>query len=121
MTSDAKTVSEYLKTVPKERQAALKKIRKLARESLKGYRESMEYGGPCYSKNGVVEAGFFSQKHFIGLYILKKDVLDKHRHEFKGISVGKGAIRYSSPDKIDFELVKKLLDETYESDAEICD
>ena len=120
MTSDAKTVAEYLKTVPKDRLPALKEMRRRARRTLKGYKEGMEYGGPTYSKNGVPEVGFFSQKHYIGLYILKKPVLDAHRHELKGISVGKGAIRYSRPDKIDFEIVQKLLDGTYESEDEIC-
>lgn len=120
MTSDAKTVAEYLKTVPKDRLPALKELRRRMRKTLKGYKESMEYGGPCYSKNGTVEAGFFSQKHYIGLYILKKSVLDAHRHELKGISVGKGAIRYSSPAKIDFDVVQKLLDGTYASEDEIC-
>ncbi len=120
MQSDAKTVAEYMKTVPKERQAALKKIRKLARASLKGYKESMQYGGPTYSRNGVAEVGFFSQKHFIGVYVLNKEVLDKHRHEFTGASVGKGAIRYSNPDKIDFDLIKRVFEETSASDSAIC-
>lgn len=39
----------------------------------------MQYGGPCYSRNGEVELGFGSQKHFIGLYILRLDVLDAYR------------------------------------------
>lgn len=120
MTSDAKTVAEYIQTAPKERQAALKELRRRARKALKGYRESMEYGGPGYSKNGVVEVGFASQKNFIGLYILKKSVLDAHRDELKGVSVGKGVIRYTRPEKIDFDVVQKLLDGTYESNDEIC-
>ena len=39
----------------------------------------MQYGGPCYSRNGEVEVGFASQKNFIGLYILRLDVLNAHR------------------------------------------
>jgi uncharacterized protein YdhG (YjbR/CyaY superfamily) len=120
MQSSAKTVPEYLKEVPEARRAALKRLRQLCRANLKGYKESMEYGGPTYSRNGVVEVGFMSQKQFIGLYILNKEVLDAHRHELKGIDVGKGAIRYSRPDKIDFDVVKKLLVETSNSSAEIC-
>jgi hypothetical protein len=44
-----------------------------------GIRGIDPYGGPCYSRNGVVEAGFASQKRFIGLYILRLDVLNAHR------------------------------------------
>lgn len=120
MTSDAKTVAAYLKEVAVERRAALKELRNLCRSTLKGYREGMDYGGPSYSKNGVVEVGFASQKNYIAFYVLKKEVLDAHRAALKGISVGKGCIRYTRPDKIDFEVVKQLLVGTYESKSEIC-
>lgn len=62
MQSQAKTVSAYLKEVPAERREALFKLRKLCRATLTGFKETMEYGGPCYSRNGVVEVGFASQK-----------------------------------------------------------
>ena len=71
-------------------------LRDLCRTSLKGFEESMLYGGPCYSRNGEVEVGFASQKNFVGLYILRLDVLNTHRDLLKaeGVSVGKGVIRY---------------------------
>jgi uncharacterized protein YdhG (YjbR/CyaY superfamily) len=98
MQSTAKDVTAYLEEVPAEREAALTKLRDLCRTSLKGFEESMQYGGPCYSRNGQVEAGFASQKNFIGLYILRLDVLNAHRHllKVKGVSLGKGVIRYSN-------------------------
>ena len=80
MQSAAKTVSAYLKEVPLERKAALKKMRELCRALLTGFEETMEYGGPSYRRNGEVEVGFSSQKHFIGLYILRTDVMNAHRH-----------------------------------------
>lgn len=120
MQSKAATVDEYLKEVPPERLEALKKIRKLCLQELKGYVEIMQYGGPCYVKNNIPEAGFASQKHFIGLYILKKDVMDKYRDQLKGISAGKGCIRYTKPEKIDFSVVQKLLAGTFKSKNTIC-
>jgi uncharacterized protein YdhG (YjbR/CyaY superfamily) len=117
MQSTAATVDEYLKTVPADRLAALVRIRQLCLDRLKGYEESMAYGGPTYSKNGVIEVGFASQKHFIGLYI-KKDVVDKYREQLK--DVGVYCIRYRKPEQIDFELVDKLIEGTAESSAEIC-
>ena len=79
MQSTAKSVADYLNEVPAERKAALIRLRDLCRATLAGFEESMKYGGPSYSRNGEVEVGFASQKHFIGLYILKKDVMDAHR------------------------------------------
>jgi uncharacterized protein YdhG (YjbR/CyaY superfamily) len=120
MQSKAATVDEYLKEVSKERLPAINKIRQLCLQELKGYKEAMRYGGPVYEKNGVPEVGFFSQKNNIALYILKKDVVDKYRDKLKGISVGKGVIRYTNPAKIDFELIKKMLADNYSSSNTIC-
>jgi uncharacterized protein YdhG (YjbR/CyaY superfamily) len=118
MQSTAATVDEYLETVPPERLAALSKLRRLCLQTLSGYEESMAYGGPAYSKGGIIEVGFVSQKHYISLYILKKEVVDKYRDRLK--DAGKGCIRYRRPDQIDFEIVKKLLEGTASSDAAIC-
>lgn len=122
MQSSAKTVAAYIKEAPVSRQAALKRLRELCREVLVGFKESMAYGGPTYSRNGVAEVGFASQKNFIGLYILRTDVMRAHRYllNVPGITLGKGAIRYSKPEKIDFAVVEKMLHATVESTGEVC-
>ncbi len=122
MQSSAKTVPAYLKEVPAERKAALKKLRDLCRATLTSFEESMQYGGPCYSRDGTIEVGFMSQKHFIGLYILRTDVMKTHEHllKGKGVSHGKGCIRYSKPERIDFNVVEKLLRATAESRGVVC-
>ena len=122
MQSSAKTVTAYLKEVPAERRDALKKLRDLCRSELTGYEESMTYGGPCYSRNGTVEVGFASQKNFIGLYILRTDVMKAHKDllKVKGVTFGKGCIRYSKPERIDFKVVESMLRATRESTGVIC-
>jgi uncharacterized protein YdhG (YjbR/CyaY superfamily) len=122
MQSSAKTVPAYLKEVPAKHRDALKKLRDLCRATLTGFKESMEYGGPCYSRNGVVEVGFASQRNFIGLYILRTDVMRSHRYmlNIPGVTLGKGVIRYSKPEKIDFNVVEKMLKATVESEGEVC-
>ena len=122
MQSSAKTVAAYLKEVPAGRREALLKLRKLCRDTLTGFKESMDYGGPCYSRNGVVEVGFASQRNFIGLYILRTDVMRSHRYllTIKGITLGKGAIRYSKPERIDFNVVESMLRATVESTGPVC-
>ena len=37
-----------------------------------------------------------------------------------GITLGKGAIRYSKPERIDFNVVEKMLRATVESTGEVC-
>ncbi len=119
--SDAENVSQYLQEAPAERRDALGRLRKLCAEELAGYEESMAYGMPSYAPaGGEVAVAFASQKHYISLYILKTDVLDKHRAALQGHNLGKGCISYTKPEKIDFDLVKQLLVDSVHSEGTVC-
>jgi len=122
MQSNAKDVTTYIQEAPAERQEALLKLRSLFRAELTDFEETMEYGGPSYSRGGEVEVGFASQKHFIGLYILRTDVMKTHKDQLKGkgVSIGKGAIRYSKPERIDFNVVESMLRATQASMGPVC-
>lgn len=122
MQSKAKDVTTYIQEAPAERQQALTRLRDLCRDILMGFEETMNYDGPSYKRNGVVEVGFASQKHFIGLYILRTDVMNAHKEQLKakGVSFGKGAIRYSKPERIDFGVVESMLRGTVESTGPVC-
>jgi uncharacterized protein YdhG (YjbR/CyaY superfamily) len=122
MQSSAKDVLTYLEEVPAERREALAKLRELCLKHLTDFEESMRYGMPGYSRKGEVEVGFASQKHFIALYILRTDVMKAHLHllKIKGVSVGKGCIRYSKPEKIDFKVVESMLKATVKSTGVVC-
>lgn len=120
MQSIAKDVTAYLKTVSEERRVALDQLRKLCRATLKDYDESMAYGMPCYSRKGIVEVAFASQRQYVSLYNLRKEVLDAHRKQLKGASLGKGCIRYTRPEKIDFDIVKQMLLDTRVNNGPIC-
>jgi hypothetical protein len=49
-------------------------------------------------------------------------VLNAHRDllKLKGVSVGKGVIRYSKPERIDFKVVEMMLKATQKSKGVIC-
>ena len=119
MTSKAPDVQTYVQEVPAGRRPAIEKLRSLCRQTLAGYEECMAYGGPCYKRNGVIEVGFASQKQYIALYLLKRDVVDAFRSVLPASS-GKGCIRYTRPEKIDFDVVKRLLLETARSESLPC-
>jgi uncharacterized protein YdhG (YjbR/CyaY superfamily) len=120
MVSEAKNVTEYLKEVPEKRKKALQQIRKLCKEILIGYEEAMAYKLPSYKRNGLPEVGFASQKNHICVYFTVHDVMLSNKELLKGLNHGKGCIRYSNPDKIDFEIIKKLLMATFESTGKPC-
>src|SRR5258708_598445 len=102
MTSKAPDVQTYIEQVPVERREVIEKLRGLCRENLTGYEECMAYGLPGYKRNGIVEVAFAIQKQYIALYVMKKEVVDEFRGALSGASIGKGCIRFTKPDKIDF-------------------
>ena len=115
MKSQATDVPAYIAEVPAERQAAIKKLRTLCKQNLVGYEECIEYGMPGYKRNGVLEVSFASQKQYIALYVQKAGVVEHFRDKFSAASIGKSCVRFRSPDKIDFEVLKQLLHRTAKS------
>jgi uncharacterized protein YdhG (YjbR/CyaY superfamily) len=118
--STATNVDAYLAEVPVERRDVLAAIRRLCLENLPGYEEGMDYGMPSYSKDGVVEFSFASQKNSISIYGLKSDALEADRAEFVGASIGKCCIRYTNPKKVDLGAVERLLKATAASEGRVC-
>lgn len=120
MQSSAPNVAKYVSEQPLARQAILKRLRRLCREHLKGYEEGMEYGMPAYKRAGAVEVAFASQKQYVALYVLTKDVVDRHRPLLTGCSIGKGCIRFPRPGKIDFDQIAALLSSVAQSKEKPC-
>lgn len=120
MNSKAKTVSEYLVGVPVERISSLNRIRELCLTHLPNHEESMVYKMPSYKRNNQVEVAFASQKQHICVYFLIHEVMLNNKEILKGLNHDKGCIRYSNPKNIDFNIIKKLLEETEKSENTIC-
>ena len=122
MQSKLKTVDAYLNEIPAERKAGLTQLRNICLSALTSFAESMEYGMPSYSRNSEVEVAFASQKNYISLYILKQDVMNAYKDKLvgKGVSFGKGCIRFTRTERIKFRIVEEMLYAAEESDGEIC-
>lgn len=118
MQSKAATVDEYFLEVPEARLPAMTRLRELCRKTLVGYEETMRYGMPCYEKEGVPEIAFNSQKAYISFYGLKQGVVEPHRDRLP--DCGKGCVRFSKPERIDFDLLKTLIVESLASEEKVC-
>jgi uncharacterized protein YdhG (YjbR/CyaY superfamily) len=118
--STATTVDAYIAEAPEERRAVLELLRRLCREELPGFDETMRYGMPGYERDGEVEIGFASQKRYVSLYVLRQAALRANLDRLVGLSVGKGCIRFRRADDVDEETVRALLSATAADDGEIC-
>ncbi len=106
--SKAKTVAAYLKEADATRRPALVAMRKAVREALPDCDEVIDYGMPVYKKDGEMVTAFANQKGYIAFYA-GRTAIEKHAKDLAGINCGKGCIRYTKPEKIDFAVVRSLL------------
>ena len=98
----------------------LSELREVCRTMLPGFAESMSYGMPAYSRDGVAEVAWASQKRYISLYVMRADVIAAHRELLAGLDVGKGCIRYRSPAAVDFTVVRSMLTAVAASRGPVC-
>src|SRR5262245_15233923 len=108
MHSTATTVDAYIAEAPAERRPPLELLRRLCREELHGFHETMRHGMPGYERNGAVEISFASQKRYVSFYVLRQAALNANRDRLAGLSVGKGCIRFRGADDVDEETVRAL-------------
>ena len=109
MKSTAADVPAYIAEVPAERQAAIKKLRTLCRKIFAGHEECLDYGMPCYKRDGVIRAAFASQKGYIALYGCGKVLTPEMKAKLTGANCGKGCIRFANPKNMDFAVIEELL------------
>ena len=132
MQSKALTPDAYMAEIPKERQAAFKKLRAVIKKNLpKGFKESMGYGMMGYSvphsmypagyhcdpKQPLPFMGLASQKNFIAVYHmgvyadpkLLKWFTEAYKKQVPGrLDMGKSCMRFTKSENIPFELIGEL-------------
>ena len=123
MQSTAKDVTAYLDEVPAGRKPALARLRDLCRRSLRGFEESMKIRRALLLAPGRSGSGFCQPEElYWAVYPQTRRVECPSRsaQSKRSGTLGKGCIRYSKPEKIDFRIVEMLLKATQESTGEIC-
>lgn len=132
MQSKAKTVDEYIETLPADRQKAIADIRAVVNKNLpKGFEEMMSYGMMgwtvphklypkgyhCDPKQPLPFMGLASQKNFISFYsmclysdekLLKWFQKEWPKHSSRKIDMGKSCIRFKKIDDIPLKLLGEL-------------
>lgn len=132
MQSKATTPEQYIEEMPKERQAAFKKLRSVIKKNLpKGFKEGMGYGMMgwsvphslypagyhCKPEDPLPFMGMASQKNSINIYhmgiyadpkLLKWFQAEHKKASPKKLDMGKSCIRYKKPEDIPFDLIGEL-------------
>jgi hypothetical protein len=112
-------VTAYLEALPGERKTALARLRAIILEMVPGVKEIIQYRMPYYEYRGMLCA-FAAQKQYMSFYLLNGDVVEKNRGLLKGLSVGKGCIRFKNGGDLSEEAVRALLREAVAANV-ICE
>ena len=125
MKSDAKTISEYLSEMPKDRREAITTVRDTILKQLpKGYEEAINFGmityqvplevyPDTYNKKPLMYAALANQKNHMAVYLtgiymdeeLYQDFEEKYRETGKRYDVGKSCVRFRKLDDLPLELI----------------
>lgn len=132
VSSPAKTVTEYLKSLPADRAKAIRAVRKEIKARLpKGYKETMQYGMICYivpekvypdTYNGqpLCIASLGSQKNYMAVYLLNvygDPALDKwfresYRKAGLKLDMGKSCVRFKTLEDLPVKLIGEAVSKT---------
>ena len=104
-------VDTYLSGLEPERREALSELRELVLEMVPDAVETMKYRMPTYEYQGGVLCAFASQKQYLSLY-MDTGLVEQHRPDLEGLSVGKSCIRFRRLDMLPLETVGAILRET---------
>ncbi|MCH1405776.1 MAG: DUF1801 domain-containing protein [Schleiferiaceae bacterium] len=132
MTIKARTIAEYVKQIPEDRQQVFEKLLSILRENLPhGFEECLSYGMPAFSvPHSLYPQGYHvspqvalpfisiaSQKNFIAFYHMglyaTPELNSWWQEEYpkyskRKLDMGKSCVRLKKMDDIPFELIQEL-------------
>ena len=129
MRSEAKSVSEYINSLPEERKQAIQKVRKVILDNLpNGIEENMNWGmisyeiplsihPDTYNKQPLMFAALASQKNHMAVYLsgiysydkLREQFIDDYKKTGKRMDMGKSCVRFRKVEELPLELVGKAI------------
>jgi len=129
VSTTAKTVEEYLHTLPADRQGPMRAVREVILENLpKGYAETINWGmityeipleryPDTYNKQPLAMAGLASQKNYMSLYLMNvyadpetaKQFHEKYRASGKKLNMGKSCVRFKKLDDLPLEVIGEVI------------
>jgi len=107
MKTDFNSVSDYIKTFPKEIQVILEKLRALVLKNAPDAAENISYGMPAYKTHGKPLVYFAAFKNHIGFYATPTGHTE-FASELSKYKQGKGSVQFPF-DCVPFDLVEKII------------
>jgi hypothetical protein len=131
-TGTAKTVSEYLDGLPRDRREVVSKVRRVIKKHLpKGYKEAVNFGiityevplkryPDTYNKRPLCYAGIAAQKNYYARYLMvaygdskqARYLEDEFKKRGKTLDMGKSCLRFKQLDDLPLDVVGTVIAST---------
>jgi uncharacterized protein YdhG (YjbR/CyaY superfamily) len=108
MTSNYKSIDEYIGTFSEDVQAILEEMRETIKKAVPEAKEAISYQMPAFKVNGKNLAYFAAFKHHIGFYPIPASI-DAFKHELSPYKQGKGSVQFPIDRPIPFDLVARIV------------
>ena len=105
----AQTVDDYIASAPKDRRAALTKLRQTIRASAPKATEILSYGMAGFKQDGERVAYFAYWKAHTALYGTSRKFIDAHTKELKPYVQSKGTLQFPADRPLPYGLVTKIV------------
>ena len=102
------SVASYIAAQPKERRAALERVRRIIRRAIPGAEEGISYKIPAYKLQGRVVIYFAGWKEHYSLYPVTADVVEALGDRLGELEISKGTIRFPFDEPIPVRLIARI-------------
>ena len=102
------SVASYIAAQPKERRAALERVRRIIRRAIPGAEEGISYKIPAYKLQGRAVIYFAGWKEHYSLYPVTADVVEALGDRLGELEISKGTIRFPFDEPIPVRLIARI-------------
>jgi uncharacterized protein YdhG (YjbR/CyaY superfamily) len=106
--SGARTIDQYLATLPPDQRAALEKLRQTIRAAAPRAEECISYQLPAF-RQGKMLVAFGATANHCSFYVMSSTTLDAFRDKLEGYDTSKGTVRFQPDEPLPAALVRKLV------------
>jgi uncharacterized protein YdhG (YjbR/CyaY superfamily) len=104
-----KSVDDYLAAVPRDKRAALMKLRDAIKAAVPTATEVISYGVPTFKHDGKGLVAYGAATGHCTFYLMSTGVMRTHEAELKAYELGKGSIQFPADKPLPKSLVTKLV------------
>ena len=107
----AETINDYLKQIPAETVATVKKVLARMKKHLPGAKGRVQWGIAIYSINGKDVVGLAARSKLYSLYVPHGEIVRKYVPRLGKVTAGKGCIRFRSLDDLNLAELEHMVKE----------